>query len=152
MSLCMSNESTIRRWYQFSLRNLMLVVALVALVLGSVFGYVRYERERIGHKWAAASELRELGIQLGSGPWPRSFEQMWTWRGCETIDYVEYCTIGPSAKLNAGDLSKLVSTFPNIRDVMVIDYELTGEQLRLLAMLPRLEKLAFCRSPANEED
>src|SRR5688572_14542671 len=111
---------------KYSLRSLMIVVTLVCVVFGVTLGYVRYERERIRHKWEITSALYSRGAQLG-GKWPKPFEEMCTWRGCETVEYNELLTIGRSARLEADDFKKLVSTFPTIRDVFVCDYELTGE-------------------------
>jgi hypothetical protein len=136
---------------KYSLRSLMIVVTLVCVVFGVTLGYVRHERERIHHKWEVTRALYSRGAELG-GNYPKPFEEMYTWRGCETVEYTELLTIGRSASLEADDFRKLVSTFPTIRDVFVCDYELTGEQLRLLGKFPRLEKLRLVRSPADEDD
>ena len=134
---------------KYSLRSLMIVVTLLCVAFGVTLEYVRYERERIRHKWELTSDLYSRGAQLG-GKYPRPFEEMYTWRGCETVEYTESLTIGRSARLDVDDFRKLVSTFPTIRDVFVCDNELSGQELRQLGKLPRLVKLTLVRSPADE--
>ncbi len=51
-----------RCWFQFSLRTLMIVVAVVCALLGSVGAYVRWEyASGVGQEEQALAELRQLG-------------------------------------------------------------------------------------------
>jgi hypothetical protein len=134
---------------KYSLRTLMIAVTLFCGALGFVFAFVNYERGRIRYKWEACNMLHAKGIQLG-GRWPKPLEQMQTWRGNETIDYTDICTIcGGKERMTADDVRTLVATFPNIVDVEVMNCELTEEQLRHLVMLPRLKKLTLFRVPVE---
>ena len=148
---------------KYSLRSLMILVTVISVVLG----YVRYERDRLQHKSDVVSLLRPKGVSvephlpgsegLSSAERRQRWEQMRsTWRGNELLDYVEGCVISGAPvheeRMNADDFAILISTFPKIVDLALADSEISSEQLRQLAALPKLRRLGIWRTPVDDDD
>jgi len=134
--------------------SLLIVIAAVAIVAGSVLGWMKYERWRLLHKAEVYSSLDAKGVIFG-GPeegWPRPNEQMQTWRGDESLDYIYSCGISNTDKINAKDIDALSSAFPTIGVIKLFDCQPSGEQLRKLAALPKLKTLTLVRSPIASQD
>ena len=139
---------------RYSLRSLMIAVTLICVVLGSVLGWIRYERARIRHKGEVISAMYAKGAKFGTSlhSW-ESDKALETWRGNERVEYIVLCDFdGRPGKNNAKDVATMVATFPNMRDVGFADYKVTGEELRLLSKLQKLEKLWLLDCPVDEDE
>lgn len=132
-----------RRWFQFSLRSLLVVMLLLPMVLG-VYARYRAESQR---QWRLVNELKAAGgmfdweiADQGKPEFEQgAFLQWQKWLGIDLPQGLKSFTIFKSVEPGV-PLANL-GEFPQLESVVLCDGTATDKDLAILAKLPRLRFL-----------
>jgi len=136
-----------RRWWQFSLRSLLIACALIAIACGTFVGRIRTQRQAVG-------EIRQLGGQVTyEANWlgrvlPESIQKRLGEDACGNVVSVElqYRTIDRRmVTLKGGELDKavdVISRLPHVSRLSLHTLDLSDDDLgRLAPLRNRIEEL-----------
>ncbi|MGV3609002.1 MAG: leucine-rich repeat domain-containing protein [Planctomycetaceae bacterium] len=132
-----------RRWFQFSLRSLLVVMLLLPMVLG-VYARYRAESQR---QWRLVNELKAAGglfdLVIADQMEPEieqgAFLQWQKWLGIDLPTGLKSFTIFKSVE--PGTPIANLGEFPQLESVALCDGTVKDEDLAILAKLPRLRFL-----------
>lgn len=136
-----------RRWWRFSLRTLLICIAIA----GMGFGWLQYQSRA---RRAAVRAIRESG---GTVEYKYEFLKRVTPQGDWRVDEWLYRLdlVDPQSVLLQGKkidddyLREHLLALPGLEQLALDDVAVTNEGLLVLAALPKIEMLSCYRSPSN---
>jgi predicted negative regulator of RcsB-dependent stress response len=129
-----------RRWYQFSLKTLLVVMVLLCLGPG---GYVAYEQNKVRREKEAVEAIEKLGgvVSYGRSASARSamLQQV---LGDDTIGTVESVDFWNPSQVTDDDVAHLAQ-LPRLKHLNLTDTQVTDAGLKHLAGLKDLSGLTL---------
>jgi Leucine-rich repeat (LRR) protein len=141
------SEKPKRRWYQFSLKTLLVVLTLLCLGPG---GWMAYQHHRDGRRQTAIDAIEKVGgkIHYGNRVAPRSFA-MQVFLGNERFENLDELRFTSNWKLANSDLVH-VQQFPGLQILALADTQITDDGLVHLANLVALKELDLEGTPITD--
>jgi Leucine rich repeat len=134
-----------RRWFQFSLKTLLVALTLLCLGPG---GYLTYERARRQRQWRIADEIERMGGELAYVP-PNARGRYWS----EGILGDEIELIGVIFSGNGGltdDDLALLEAFPNLQQLTLSHTKISDAGLVHIKKLKQLEWLDLSQTRVTD--
>ena len=136
-----------RRWYQFSLKTLLVTLTLLCLGPG---GYVAYEQNKVRRQKGAVEAIEKLGGVVGYGRnVPGRSAMLRQILGDDTIGMVESVDFWNPSQVTDADLVQL-ARLPRLKHLQLDNSQVTDAGLKHLAGLENLSGLTLYNTQVTD--